>query len=39
VTVEKQKKLDNFGKMYNKRKNRPGILVNRNKEVNVIDYY
>jgi hypothetical protein len=35
---EKQKKLGMVGKMYSKRRNRAGILVNRNKEVSVLEW-
>ena len=31
--------MEMIGKMFNKRKNRPGILMNRKREANVLDWY
>lgn len=37
--MEREKKLEMVGRMINKRKNRAGILVNRRRDVTLLDWY
>lgn len=37
--MERDKKLQMVGKMSSKRRNRPGILINKRKDVTILDWY
>lgn len=37
--MERERKLEMVGRMFNKRKNRAGILVNKRRDVTLLDWY
>lgn len=39
VNKEKERKMEKVGKMFNRRRNRDGILTNKRKDITVLDWY